>query len=58
MSTSERDTEKDIEKDAESVSTKEVQETPVSSKDRDAPRLVLDRGEEHVKYRKRWYQQW
>ena len=50
--------EKDIEKDAESVETKEVQETPGTTKARDAPRLVLDKGEEHVRYRKRWYQLW
>lgn len=51
--------EKDIEKDAESVETKEVQETPaLTAKGRDAPKLVLDQGEEHVKYRKHWWQLW
>ena len=50
--------EKDLEKDTESVETKEVQEAPLHAKERDAPRLVLDKGEEHVKYRKRWWQVW
>ena len=49
--------EKDIEKDAESVETRTVKETPaLSSKGRDAPKLFLDKGEEHVRYRKHWWQ--
>ena len=50
--------EKDLEKDVESVETKEVQEAPENTKARDAPRLVLDKGEEHIRFRKRWWQLW
>lgn len=57
-------TEKDVEngengeKDTESVETKEVQEAPTLVKPRDDPRLVLDQGQEHVRVRKHWWQQW
>lgn len=54
-------TEKDVEngeKDTESVETKEVQEAPTLVKGRDDPRLVLDQGQEHVRVRKHWWQQW
>lgn len=50
--------EKDLEKDAESVETKEVPEAPESGKARDAPKLFLDKGEERVRYRKSWWQVW
>ena len=51
--------EKDVEKDADSVLTKEVQEAPDSSnKERDVPKLVLDTGKEHVRYRRHWWQLW
>ncbi|PSR78986.1 hypothetical protein PHLCEN_2v7173 [Hermanssonia centrifuga] len=52
--------EKDCEKDTDSVLTKEVGDKDASTlpKGREAPKLVLDSGEERVRYRRQWWQMW
>ena len=49
--------ERDCEKDTESVSTKEVQDSP-AVKAREGPKVFLDSGEERVRYKKSWWQIW
>ena len=55
---SQRQSEKDVEKDTESVETKEVKDVTPELKAREGPNIVLDAGQLRVRFRKRWYQFW
>lgn len=50
--------EKDVEKDNESVSTQEVQDALPTVNAREGPKIVLDSGEERVRFKKHWWQLW
>ena len=55
---SQRQSEKDVDKDTESVETKEVKDVTPELKAREGPNIVLDAGQLRVRFRKRWYQFW
>lgn len=46
------------EKDTESISTKEVEEVSPKVQAREGPKIVLDTGEQRVRFRRRWWQIW
>ena len=46
------------EKDTESIETKEVEDLSPKLKAREGPKVHLDSGIQHVRFRKRWWQVW
>ena len=51
--------EKDSEKgDTESIETKEVKDASPQLKSHEGPKILLDSGEERIRFRKSWWQLW